>query len=145
MWTFRPKYTNGKLANTWTICFTDHQGNKRRIGSLQAHKRNAEVMGQKILDLVGFKVAGMALPPEMTRWLQDLPPKIVQRLAGFGLIDTEKVAALLPLRDHIEGTTGRPGWRQYLMAKGNTKSHVDSRCVRALRVVEGAHFTYWQV
>ena len=30
----RPKYTNGKMAKCWTICFTDHQGNKAVDGGM---------------------------------------------------------------------------------------------------------------
>ena len=143
---FRSSYKdrNGRTRKTarWYIELADHLGTRRRIPGL-SDKRQTETLGRRIVDLVNLRAGGATLPPDMTRWLEELPPRLRDVLARHGLLDAGRCAALRPLAEHLNGVPDTPGWRQHLAGKGNTAGHVDKSCSRVRRVIEGCGFTFW--
>ncbi len=146
MRTFQTTYTDRSgrqaKAKSWYIEYTDHLGAVRRVPGLTDRKQT-EALGRRIADLVALKAGAQTLPPDMSRWLEDLPARLHRALGRFGLLDLGRVAALRPLRDHLDGAPDAPGWRQYLTAKANTPKYVELICGRARRVIDGCGFAHW--
>ena len=138
------KDRNGRTTCTkrWYVEFSDHQQTLHRLPGL-SDKRQTEALGRRVCDLVNLKTAGLTLPPDVSKWIEGLPPRLHRLLGKWGLLDAGKVAALRPLAEHLEGAADAPGWRQYLEAKGNTAKHVDGICSRAKRLAEACKFRYW--
>ena len=142
---FRPSYKNGgepRKSRTWHIDFQDHRGIRRRVAGFRDRKAT-EGLGRKIDALVSCAASREPLPPELSRWLEDVPAKLRARLENFGLLATAKVAALRPLVEHLDGAPDAPGYRQHLEAKGNTAGHVEQTCSRVRRILEGCRFSFW--
>ncbi len=129
-------------AKKWTVEFTDHLAAVRRVTGF-TDMRQSEALGRRIDDLVAMKGNGAVLPPDMTKWIEDMPPKLRAHLAEIGLLDAGRVAAMRPLADHLDGPADAPGWRQHLAAKANTAEYVEKACARVRKIFEGCGFAFW--
>ena len=138
------KDRNGKTQKTdrWYVQLQDHLGTCRRIPGF-ADRKATEALGRSIEKLVRFKVSGETLDQALTKWVEGLNPKLRENLSRIGLLDAGKVAALRPLMEHVDGAEDAPGWKQYLIAKGNTAKHVDLFTGRCRRAFKGCRATYW--
>ena len=124
-------------AKTWVIEFTDHAEVKRRVGSGMQDKRQGLALGRQVMRLVGCKVSGEQPDAALTRWIEGLPRKLLERLAAIDLLDRRHLAASNPLAEHVRD------WRAALLAKGVTARHADLVAGRVKRVFDGCGFTYW--
>jgi len=140
--TYKDRSGNTTKTAHWYIDFSDHQGTRRRLPGL-SDKRQTEALGRRIVDLVGYKAGAQSLPPDMSKWIENLPPRVRNVLARIGLLDANRVAGMRPLAEHVDGGADGPGWRQFLTAKGNTTKHVDLFCGRVLRAFEGCEALFW--
>jgi len=123
-------------SRSYTIAFRDHLDIPRRVGGLR-DKKQSEALGRRIVALVGYRMAKERPDPDLLKWLEGLPAKLRNKLAGFGLIDGRRMAGLRLLSEHLND------WRAYLAARGNTARHCELVTGRARRIVEGCGFTYW--
>lgn len=126
----------------WYITFTDHHDIRRRIPG-HKERRIAEAMERNIVKLVRYKLANELPDANLRAWVEGLPMRMRMQLARFGLLDAEKVAAMQPLMDHLEGTADNPGYKQYLLAKGNEPHHVRTVVTRVKYIIRGCRFTFW--
>lgn len=140
--TYKDRKGRTRKTTTWYVEFTDHLETVRRFPGLSDRKQT-EALGRRIVDLVNLKGSGQTPSPDVSKWIEGLPPRLRTLLAKIGLLDAERVAALRPLLQHLDGPHDAPGFRQHLEAKGNTAKHVDLVCGRAKRLIEGCGFTYW--
>ena len=53
-------------------------------------------------NLIATRIAGEQPGPELTRWLQQVPPKLTEHFVKIGLLDNERAAAAKNLEDHID-------------------------------------------
>ena len=139
---YRDRNGQTQKTNRWYIEFSDHLERPHRLPGL-TDRRQTEALGRRVLDLVGLKAGAGTLPPDMSKWVEGLPARIHRLLGKWGLLDTNKVAALRPLADHLDGAADLPGWRQHLAGKGNTAGHVDLSCSRVKAIIDGCKFAYW--
>jgi len=147
---YRPTYKAGWAGKdgqkhksaTWWLDFTDGNARRWRFPVL-TDKRQTEAVGRNVEKLIACKMNREPLDPALTKWVEGLPAKLRQSLGKAGLLSAGKLAAMRPLAEHVDGTVDSPGWRQHLMAKGNTAGHVDTSCRRVMRVLEGCSFVYW--
>ncbi len=147
MRTFQSTYRDRKTGRTrktrmWYVEIADHLEIIRRVSGFRDRKAT-ESLGRNIERLVWAKVGREPLAPELSRWVEGLPPKIRKRLATLGLLSVGKVAAMSPLLEHVNGGPDAPGWRQYLTAKGNTTGHVKKSCGQVERVFEACGAVNW--
>ena len=106
-------------------------------------RKQTEAIGRNIEKLLRYKASGEALDPVLTKWLEMCPAKLRARLGAIDLLDRRRAAGLRPLLAHLNGEPGAPGYRQALIAKGDTDKHVKLICARVGRVLEGCRLTYW--
>jgi len=64
-------------------------------------KAQSEALGRQIEQLVNYKAAGEQPDPQLSRWLEQIPAKLKERLVGIGLLDARRAAAK-PLAKHLK-------------------------------------------
>jgi hypothetical protein len=129
--TFKDRTGRTKEAAKWYIEFRDHLDTVRRLPAFTS-KQASEEMGRNLEKLVAYyKATGGQTDPALTRWLAGLPQKTRERLVAIGLLDVQRVAVSKPLSDHLVD------WAESMLAKGNTKDHVDLVTARTRRVFDG--------
>ena len=99
---FQPMYKNSK--GKWTkqrkfwIELRDHVGIVRAFPAL-GDKQESRLLGQQIQRLVNCR-ANRELPkPELSRWLDNVPDKLADKLVKFDLISPRRAAANKSLDD----------------------------------------------
>ncbi|MHC4718569.1 MAG: tyrosine-type recombinase/integrase [Planctomycetota bacterium] len=140
--TYKDRQGRTRKTKKWYVEFRDHLGIVRRVPGFTDRKAT-EALGRRIVELVNLRAGAESLPPELTRWLETLPTKLLTVLARIGLVTGGKVAALRPLAEHLDGAADAPGWRQHLAAKGNTAGHIAKSCSRVKKILDGCGFTFW--
>jgi integrase len=132
------KKPNGETRNarTWVIEFVDHTETRRRIMGLK-DKRQTQALARQIERLVSMRVSGEPPDPATTRWLEGLPPDLLERLAEFSLLDSRRLAAGKPLEEHLDD------WHRALSDKGCTPQHADLVAGRVRRVFSKCGFRHW--
>jgi len=136
---FRTTYTQDgqrKTAQKWYIELRDHLQTVRRFPAF-TDKTQSEALGRQIERLVRFRVSGEPLDTTLSRWLENIPARMRDRLAKIGLLDLSRAAAAKPLDDHLAD------FRQALIDKGNTPAQIDLTIARVKRIVEGCKFHAW--
>jgi len=138
--TFRATYKDRKgrtrESAKWYLEFRDHLETTRRLPAFTDAKAS-EALGRQIGRLVEFRAAGEMLPPDVSKWIEGLTPRLRELLGKWQILEAGKCAALKTLSAHLDD------WRAYLTAKGNTGAHVDLVTSRARRVIDACRFTCW--
>jgi hypothetical protein len=131
---YKDKAGRRKQAPRWYIDFTDHLCIRHRWPGL-IDKRQSEALGRQIERLVDCKIAGGQPDRDLIRWLEAVPPKLREQLAGIGLLDPERAAAGKPLKAHVED------FRQSLFKKSPKHVQHTLRCIN--RILDGCRFKSW--
>jgi integrase len=135
--TYRDKRT-GKMraVSKWWLELRDHLQIVRRFPAF-TDKNPSRILGQQIEKLVACRITGQQPDPELTRWLERIPPKLTDRFVAIGLLDSSRAAAGKPLSQHLDDFAGS------LRAKGNTPRHITQTLSRMRMVFEGCKFHTW--
>ncbi len=138
MW--KPTYKDGagkvhRLAKWW-IETKDHLSIVRRFPGL-SEKAQTKALARQIVRLVACRMTGEQPGPDLTRWLEQVPPKLLSRFAEIGLLDGSRAAGMKPLREHLAD------FRQGLLDKGDTAKQAREVTTRAGKVLDGCGFTVW--
>ena len=80
------------MVSKWWIELRDHNEIIRRFAGFP-DKTATEALGQQIQRLMSYKVAGLPPDPQMTRWLEQIPPKLQKRFIEVGLLDASRAEA----------------------------------------------------
>ena len=97
---YKDRQGQTRQAAKWYIELRDHLSIVRRFAGF-TDKRATEALGRQLERLVASKIAGEQPDVEQTRWLEQMPSKLRQRLAEIGLISAERGAAGKPLLIHL--------------------------------------------
>jgi len=132
------KDRNGRSIpySVWYLEFRDHQETMRRTPAFK-DKKASEELGRKIERLVSRRVAGESPDTSMSRWLETLPGKLIERLAKIGVLEPRWFAASKPLPEHLKD------FERYLDSKGNTKRHIQQTVSEVNRVFKLCGFRFW--
>ncbi len=133
---YKDKNGEKRIVKKWWIETRDHLGILRRFGAFQ-DRRASESLGRQIVKLVNCKAGGEVPDAGLTQWLESIPVKLSRRFAKIGLLDSRRLAAGVPLLDHLKD------FREFLSAKGNTLRHVTKTVNRVRCVFEGCRFITW--
>jgi len=137
---FRPTRKNKKgnpvPYHKWYVEIRDHQEIIRRIPAFK-DKKASEELGRKLERLVSCRMAGEAPDAVMSRWLETLSARLNSKLAEFGILEHQRVAAGKALKEHVKD------FERYLASKGNTKGHVRETVSRINRLIESCGFRFW--
>jgi len=138
---FKPTYRDKKTGRQrhvkkWWIELRDHLEVVRRFPAF-TDKGRSSVFGQQIEKLVSYRAVGQLPDAELSRWLERIPAKLMDRFVEIGLLDSTRAAAGKPLSQHLND------FRQSLLAKGDTEKQVAHATNRAGRILEGCGFKAW--
>ncbi len=138
---FKTSYTDRKgkarAASKWYVEFKDHLETVRRLSAF-TNKAASEELGRNLKKLVEYhKATGGQVDPSLSRWLAGLPQRTRERLVAIDLLDGQRVAVSKPLADHLDD------WAEAMLAKGNTRNHVELVTARARRIIDGCGFRYY--
>jgi len=116
----------------------DAAGRVRRIPAF-ADKKTSEGFGRNLERLVRHKLANELPGAELVRWLEGLPGRTRATLARVGLLSGARLASLEPLAEHLDGPAG---FKQALLAKGDTEHHARKTCRHLRRAFEACRFVF---
>jgi len=134
--TYRDRQRNQRKSKRWYLEFRDQRQTIRRLAGFTDRSATQE-LGRKISLLLDYRAAGQPLSRDLTRWIEELPLRLRDRLGSIGLLDTVRVAALQPLTEHLDA------FEAALANRGITTKHVALVTGRARRLVEGSGINYW--
>ena len=127
------KKPKNKQTRNWYIEFRDHRQILRRIPAF-VDKAASEAFGRKIERLVCFKVAGEQPDPQLSRWLDQIPDVLCQRLIRIGLLDRTRSAAAKPLNRHID---------DFKKSLGGSATHAKKRSNAVRTIFNACGFKNW--
>ena len=120
----------------WWIEFRDHHDLVRRMPTLE-DKALAQSVLRNIEALVGRRIAKQEPEGDLAKWIEDLPPSMLERLVSFDLIDSRRLAASEPLEKHLTD------YRDVLEDRKKSARHVRDTYNRVHRVFEAGRMKYW--
>ena len=134
------KLADGKTvtrqSSKWHIKFVDAGGIDRRIPAF-TDKVQSEALAKQVERLVSCRIAGERPTAQLSRWLEQIPEKLRDKLAEFGLLETSRIAAQKPLSEHIVA------FEKSLLAKERTPDYVNETRTQLKRLLSDCGFKYW--
>ena len=124
-----------KRSRRWYVEFRDHRDRVPRVAAFE-DKRASQAFADRLQQLVSCRIAGAGSDPELTRWLETLPRRILQRFGTLGLLDTNRVASTKPLREHLDD------YERALKDSGATAAYVQKTVNRIRKVLDGISVTF---
>jgi integrase len=128
--TYADKSTGeAKWCNVFYIEFKDLQGRKRRL-SAYTYESRTEILKNKINDLLA---AGGSPSRELLQWFEKQPPRIIGRLAEWGLLPNKTVADNLnkTLAENLDDFCGQLQvirTPQYVKQVKSSLNHIFDEC-----------------
>ena len=133
---YKDKNGEKKIVAKWWLELRDHLQILRRFPAFE-DRRASEALGRQIQKLVNCKASGEQPDAQLSKWLENIPAKLTKRLAKIGLLDSRRIAAGVPLLEHLAD------FEQSLSAKGNTTRYVTKTVNRVRCVFGGCRFITW--
>ena len=135
---YRDKRTGQrKTCANHTVYFRDHNEIKRELTGF-ANGRATQELGRRVERFVECRAAGCGPDLKLVRWLEAIPNRIKERLVAWGLLESTRMAATRPLRQHLAD------WKAALLAKGVTAEHPQLVTTRAGKVLAGSGFKFYR-
>ena len=123
-------YTDGGRKHetvNYYVFFRDHREGRRSLPAFRDKAASLD-LERLVTTLVSRRAAGEPLDMAMSRRVEQLTPVIRKRLAKWGILDPQRVAALRPLEAHLET------FKESLEAQDRDPKHI-KQVVRNARVV----------
>ena len=134
------KLASGKTVTRqsakWHIKFVDAADIDRRIPAF-TDKVQSEALAKQVERLVSCKIAGEQPTAQLSRWLEQVPQKLRDKLLKFGLLDASRIAAQKPLSVHVVA------YEASLLAKERTPDYVNETTTQLKRLLSDCCFKYW--
>jgi integrase len=125
-----------KRNQKWYVEFNDHLERVRRL-ALYPDKMASRSFAEKVVRLCMFRQAGEVPDTQLNLWLEQLPRKMLDKLVKIGIVDKRRVAAGMPLLDHLDD------YEKVLTANGRSEKHISHVIYRAKRVITECKFYFW--
>ncbi len=125
-----------RMSRKWYAVWMDFSDVLRRL-PLFEDRQSSDEAARKINKLNSIRAAGDTIPPELSRYIETMPPAIRGKLADWGLLPASRVTASKSLAAHLED------WKAALLAKGNTPEYAELASGRADKLFEGCGFKFW--
>ena len=134
---YKPKYkardgTERKAAK-WYMAFRDHM-NRRRSWPLLKDKRESEKYAERISQLCGCRRVSEPLNDELSKWLENVPDRLLKLLVEAGLIDTQRAVSGKPLTEHLTE------FKVCLLADGCSKKQAGQVVSRITKIIDSCGF-----
>ncbi len=121
------------VSAKYTVAFHDHNGCLRTV-VCGTDKGAATDMGRSFERLASFRAARMRPDPDLQRWLEILPPKLLEQMKDWDLLSGDVAGAGKPLAGHLED------FKHALEATGGTTTHAQKTYARAKKLLDACGF-----
>jgi integrase len=123
-------------SSSWYLEFRDHRDVVRRLPAFTDKGATGE-LGRRLAKLVELRSLGESPGVELSRWLEQLPTDLRDRLRKLDLLDARTVAGGKPLAEHLAD------FRESLLHNGTTVAHADLVHSRAKRAFAECGFLFF--
>ncbi len=135
---FRPTYrdkTTGKVRTVgkWWVELRDHREIVRRFPAF-ADKGRSHVFALQIKKLIELRMGNQQPDADLSRWLERVPPKLMERFVQIGLLDSTRAAGGRALTQLLGD------FLQHLRAKERTPKYVGENESMLTRILAGCGF-----
>lgn len=136
----RKRKIRGTIAESdiWYIRFMDHNQIQRMVSGY-SDKRVSAALGDRLDRLVTLRVAGEPLDMALTKWLDDCPRKLLEKLVEWGVLPQERMNIGKQLTQHLEE------WKNALLAKGTGAERAHTSYIRTFNTFEACGFQMWSM
>ena len=125
-----------RLTSKWYVELRDHTGTARRIPGF--HDKSAtEELGRRLERLADLRRVGAALDGGMSRWVEQLPRELRNRIARIGLLEAHRYTITRPIEELVED------FEVSLSAKGTTQGQVRQVLSRLRRLLAACKVRRW--
>ena len=76
-------------GHRYYVDFRDHNGRRHRLAGFRG-KRATRQLAYKIERLVAHRTAGEPPPPDLSRWVDSLPRRLLDKLAEWAIISKRR-------------------------------------------------------
>ena len=143
--TYKDRRGKSHQSAKWYMELKGPDGRIMRLAGFK-DKGATDETARKLETLVACSVARRQPPPELSRWLEGLPNRLLRRLSGeqtraragrwqqrpIHIIDPQSVAGCKPIAEHIED------FARHMANKGNTPDHVVATKTHVTLAMQGA-------
>lgn len=133
----RPKYKarNGdkRISRTWHVWFKDCRGKWRRLAGF-TDKTATERFARKLVKLVGYRATNDLPDAVISKWVDELPDAVRDKLIAWDILDRRAGAASEELSGHIEA------WWKSIVNNGRTFDHADLVKTHVEKIVDRCSF-----
>lgn len=133
--TYKDRKGKTREASSWYVEIK-HKDTIRRVPAFTDKAASAE-FGRKLERLSECREAGQTPPPELSRWIEELPAKTRATLARIKLLDPRRLAASKSIKDHVED------FRRSLVAKGSSEAHAEQTAKRVQVVADACGVSFY--
>ena len=124
---YKDKRGRNRRTDKYYIHFRDHREVRRHLPAFKDKTASMD-LERLVMTLIARRAGGEGLDVALSRKVEHLTPTIRKRLAEWGVLDAQRVAALRPLDAHLES------FRKSLEAQERAPKHIQ-QVVRNARVV----------
>ena len=135
--TYKAKDGEMKKTKRWYLDFFDHLNRRHKLAGFTDKKITRDLAG-RIESLISYRVSGQSLPPELHRWLDDVPDAMKQKFAKWSLVDAQRIEGHKLLTVHLDD------WKKSIIATGSTEKQVEQQHTRTSRVFSESGFVFWK-
>jgi len=125
-----------KTVARWYIELRDHLRTVRRFPAF-TDRAQSEKLGRQIERLINYRVAGEQPDAALSRWLEQIPPKLCEHFGRIGLLDKSRAASGKSLAEHVQG------FEKFLLIKGDTPKQARQQASRVRKIFKGCGFVTW--
>ncbi|MHC4397811.1 MAG: tyrosine-type recombinase/integrase [Planctomycetota bacterium] len=126
--------TSKKPGKLWVIV-KDHQDIERMFPAFKDERLSKE-LGSKIEKLINCRAAGEPPSRELNRWLEGAPPKVIEKLVKFNILESHRAAANKLLSEHLQD------FKNSLLAN-DTEEYAGVVFVRLSKMFDACKFITW--
>jgi len=91
---------HARPSRVWYVEIKNPKGVRVRVRANTDRDASAE-LGRRLEKLAQLKGSGLEPPLDLARWVADLPPKTLARIARLGIVAPSRVAAGRPITEHV--------------------------------------------
>jgi integrase len=125
-----------KRAAVWTVEFRTAAGRLCRLAAFKDRRASAE-LGETVEALLACRATGSRPDADLSRRVERLPFRVLDRLREWGVLDPRYSAAVKPLSEHVGD------WERSLTASGRTEKHVSGSAGAVRELLESLGWCFW--
>lgn len=122
-----------RKSRHWYIRFKDHRGKWQQLKGF-TDKTASVRFARKLVKLVGYRATNERPDAELSKWVDELPDAVREKLIEWHILDKRAIAASDALHLHTED------WWKSIIHNKRTTDHADTSLARVDKLIKGCGF-----